>query len=312
MVMVSRREPLTPVDPAFPRSVKAQIERALDTELTSIVRQTTGIGGRSFLIGGEAGHWIARVDDGSTPRLQKSLLAQKTAASVGVRVPAIIAAEVEVTEPADHSWMVEEHVRGSEFYPARMDPALREPTSADMGRQLRLLHTVELDGFGYLTRDLQDAPHPTWAGWVDQHEARVEDALRIAACRPADVPLIRGAYRTLRETYVDTPRLCHGDFSDDNLLVEDGSLLGVIDWECASAGDPANDVAYWFMWHGDVKCLDALLAGYAPADPGGFRQRVAAHRILSAVKFICWYSERDDPVGVEHCRRILRGIGAYV
>jgi len=225
-------------------------------------------------------------------------------------VPAIIAAQVEVRDPADYGWMVEEYLRGGEFYPERMDPELRAPTSADIGRELRLLHTIELNGFGYLTRHLQDPDHATWTDWVDEQEARVEEALRFVDSRRADIPLIKNAYPTLIHGYVESPRLCHGDFSDDNLLVADGSLVGIVDWESALAGDPANDVAYWFMWHGDLECLDALLAGYAPADPGGFRQRVAAHLILSAVNFICWFSERRDSGGVDHCRRILNGISA--
>jgi len=309
-VRLSQREPFTGIDPAFPLSVKAQIERALDTEMTSIVRQTSGIGGRSYLIRSGAGHWIVRIANGSTRKLRKSLLVQKRAGSAGVRVPAIVATQVDVNDPADYSWIVEEHMRGCEFYPEKMDPNLRKPTSAEIGRQLRLLHTVELNGFGYLTQDLQDAPHTTWAGWIAEQEARVENALRLADCRPADIPLIKNAYPTLRHTYVESPRLCHGDFSDDNLLVENGSLVGVIDWESALAGDPANDVAYWFMWHGDLGCLDALLAGYAPTDPSGFRQRVRAHLILLAVNFICWFTERHDPRGVEHCRRILTGVTA--
>jgi aminoglycoside phosphotransferase (APT) family kinase protein len=311
-VQLSQRERFTAIDPAFPSSVKAQIERALNTELTSVVRQTSGIGGHSYLIRSGTGQWIARIENGPTRKLEKSLLVQKSAGSVGVRVPAIIAAQAEATERADYRWMVEEYVRGCEFYPERMDPDLAKSTSADIGRQLRLLHTVELNGFGYLTRDLHDASHATWVGWVDEQEARVEDALRIADCRRADIPLIKNAYPTLRHTYLESPRLCHGDFSDDNLLVEDGSLMGVIDWESALAGDPANDVAYWFMWHRDLDCLDALLAGYAPADPGGFRQRVTAHLMLSAVNFVCWFAERHDPRGVEHCRRILTGVTAYL
>jgi aminoglycoside phosphotransferase (APT) family kinase protein len=304
-VLLSDRAPCAAIDPTFPRSVKGEIERALDTELTGIVRQTSGTGGRCYLIRSEAGHWIARIADNRTATLHKSVLAQERAASVGVRVPAIVAAQVEARDPADDSWMVEEYLQGCEFYPERMDPELRKPTCADIGRQLRLLHTVELDGFGYLTRDLQDAPHASWAGWVDQEQAAGENAVRIAGCRSADVRLIESAYSSLRDTCVGSPRLCHGDFSDDNLLVEGRSLVGVVDWECALAGDPASDVAYWFMWHGDSECLDGLLAGYAPGDPSGFRERVMAHLTLAAVRFIAWFSKRQDPGGVEHCRRIL-------
>jgi aminoglycoside phosphotransferase (APT) family kinase protein len=311
-VLTSQQETLTAVDPAFPRAVKAEIERTLGTELTSIVRQRSGISGRCYLIGGQLGHWIARFEAGSPPALQKALLAQERAGAAGVRVPGIIARRLELRKAGEYSWMVEEYVRGDEFYPERMDPALRKPTSADIGRQLRLLHGVELAGFGDLTRDLHDAPHANWADWMDEQETRVEEAVRIAACRVTDIPFIKDAYHSLRRGYGQSPRLCHGDFSDDNLLVRAGALLAVVDWERALAGDPASDVAYWFMWHGDAHCLDGLLAGYAPADASGFRRRVADHLILCAVKFICSFNERHDADGVEHCRRILTGASAYV
>src|SRR5688572_20947603 len=117
--MLSRREPFSVIDPDFPRSVKTEIERALDTELTSIARQTSGMGGGSYLVGNRAGHWIARVQPSSTPKLQKSLIAQKQAASAGMRVPAIVAAQVDPADKRDYCWMVEDYMRGSEFYPER-------------------------------------------------------------------------------------------------------------------------------------------------------------------------------------------------
>lgn len=39
------------------------------------------------------------------------------------------------------------------------------------------------------------------------------------------------------------PRLRHGDLWYENLLVEDGRLVGVVDWEAAALGDPAEDFA---------------------------------------------------------------------
>lgn len=312
MMLISQAEAVTAVDLGFPLAVKAEIEHALDTELSSIVRQRSGISGRCYLIGGQLGHWIARFEAGSPPALHKALLAQERAGMAGVRVPGIIARRLELRKAGEYSWMVEEYVRGAEFYPDRMDPALRKPTSTDIGRQLRLLHSVKLDGFGDLTRDLHDAPHANWADWVDEQETRVEEAVRIAACAPTDIPFIKDAYHSLRRGYTQPARLCHGDFSDDNLLVKDGALRAVVDWERALAGDPASDVAYWFMWHGDVDCLDGLLAGYAPADVDGFRRRVGAHLLVCAVNLICSFNERHDADGVEHCRRILTRASGYV
>ncbi|MEZ5649557.1 MAG: phosphotransferase [Burkholderiaceae bacterium] len=44
-----------------------------------------------------------------------------------------------------------------------------------------------------------------------------------------------------------TPRLVHGDFRLGNLMVDDGRLSGVLDWELAHIGDPVEDLAYACM-----------------------------------------------------------------
>jgi len=40
------------------------------------------------------------------------------------------------------------------------------------------------------------------------------------------------------------PVLVHGDFNIHNVLVEDGAISGVLDWECADFGAPEQDLAY--------------------------------------------------------------------
>jgi len=40
------------------------------------------------------------------------------------------------------------------------------------------------------------------------------------------------------------PVLVHGDFNVHNVLVDDGKITGVLDWECANIGAPEQDLAY--------------------------------------------------------------------
>jgi aminoglycoside phosphotransferase (APT) family kinase protein len=67
-------------------------------------------------------------------------------------------------------------------------------------------------------------------------------------------------------------RLLHGDFRTGNLLVEDGRLVAVLDWEFAGWGDPAADLG-WFSarcWRfgadgreaGGLADLETFLGGY--------------------------------------------------
>ena len=82
------------------------------------------------------------------------------------------------------------------------------------------------------------------------------------------------------------PRLVHGDFRLGNLLVDQGRLTGVLDWELAHLGDPHEDLAYGCMtvWRfsrpdrpayglGSVAALTAAYtaAGGAAFEPARFR-----------------------------------------
>ena len=41
-----------------------------------------------------------------------------------------------------------------------------------------------------------------------------------------------------------TPVLVHGDFNVHNVLVDEGRITGVLDWECSNIGAPEQDLAY--------------------------------------------------------------------
>lgn len=60
------------------------------------------------------------------------------------------------------------------------------------------------------------------------------------------------------------PALVHGDFRTGNLLVDEGGLVAVLDWELAHVGDPLEDLG-WF-------CAPAWRFG-GPGAAGGFGTR---------------------------------------
>jgi len=59
--------------------------------------------------------------------------------------------------------------------------------------------------------------------------------------------------------------LAHGDFCPKNLLIHDGTVVGIIDWEFAGPASPAYDFAQWEVDAGDPlhDRLDLVRRGYA-------------------------------------------------
>jgi aminoglycoside phosphotransferase (APT) family kinase protein len=102
--------------------------------------------------------------------------------------------------------------------------------------------------------------------------------------RPRAHPVLEWGLRALEQAPPPPARivLCHGDFRIGNVLVEDGRLAGVLDWEFARWSDPYEDlgwfcVRYWrrHAWAREAGGLvgrAAFLAHYAelsgdPAEP---------------------------------------------
>lgn len=63
--------------------------------------------------------------------------------------------------------------------------------------------------------------------------------------------------------------LTHDDAHDANVLVEDGRITGLVDWENAVAADPILDLAkaHAFSDGSSEEALEALIDGYGPLRP---------------------------------------------
>lgn len=90
-------------------------------------------------------------------------------------------------------------------------------------------------------------PH-AFMGGARWHPVMVDEAIPLLA--PAARESARRAADALAELEPVPPTLVHGDLAGSNVLWADGAVSGVIDWDLASAADPAVDVAALAAWHG--------------------------------------------------------------
>jgi len=120
-----------------------------------------------------------------------------------------------------------------------VSPADRRAMYASMAETMAKLHAVDwqavgLEGFGrpgsYFARQI--------ARWTRQYElSRAEpipDIEHLIAWLPRNIPA------------GETTTLCHGDFRLGNLMFHPSEprVVGVLDWELSTIGDPLGDVAF--------------------------------------------------------------------
>jgi len=165
--------------------------------------------------------------------------ALELAAGVGVSVPELLGSDDgrAVGVPV----VLSARLPGSSQIPREPDPA----RLAELGRQAARLHTIALDPSPLLpARDRPIAPEDFAAMRRSQPPrellAAAEEA--VARCaRPCERPV-----------------LVHGDLWQGNVLWQGTAVTGLLDWDCAGAGDPGVDL-------GSLRC-DAALC-YRPQAP---------------------------------------------
>ncbi|WP_298283919.1 phosphotransferase [Novosphingobium sp.] len=115
------------------------------------------------------------------------------------------------------------------------DPQRAAILAEDLAQAMARIHALDTAGLGFLPR-------------LDPAEG-VEGLARQFADAGGDRPLIALGLAWLRRHLPPPadPVVVHGDFRIGNLMVDQGRLSGVIDWELAHLGDGHEDLAYGCM-----------------------------------------------------------------
>jgi aminoglycoside phosphotransferase (APT) family kinase protein len=162
-----------------------------------------------------------------------------------------------------------------------------------------------------------------YAGRGIRHELRLRDEQAVARITrivseildPAAAEVVERGADFLRRQVTTRPTpplsLAQGDFLPKNLLVHDGTVVGVIDWEFAGPASPAFDLARWEVSAGAAlhDRSDLLRRGYARvADPAsaaaGF---VPAFAIDWTLEMLAW----TNPASPAQFRRCVDVIARY-
>jgi aminoglycoside phosphotransferase (APT) family kinase protein len=135
-----------------------------------------------------------------------------------------------------------------QFLPGRsLEGFIGEPSASDLerlvtdaGETLARVHSVVPDDQRGIRYELR-LPE-------EREVARVAGIVREALSLAAAAVVERGADFLRQEVTTRTAppfSLAHGDFCPKDLLVHDGTVVGVVDWEFAGPASPAYDLAQW-------------------------------------------------------------------
>jgi aminoglycoside phosphotransferase (APT) family kinase protein len=208
----------------------------------------------------------------------------------GVPVPEPFFAEETDRELGAGTFLVMERVPGhkaGEFFPDLAAPTERR---AELGRHiaasLARLHALPLDQLDATRLDTKAAvTEESVLAAVEGIVTRIGD---LSGPPSAMVPLARAWLVEHVTDVVPAPRICllQGDFGFHNMLIDDGRVTALVDWEAATIGPAARELAA--AWSAATKLLDwpdfvdaYVRAGGDTADTDP--RAVAYYRVLSAL-----------------------------
>ena len=120
------------------------------------------------------------------------------------------------------------------------DPARRDLCASELADFLGRLHATPVEGLAVRRSGSADAPagelaayFREWRGWWDE-------------CGPPGLPAIGRAFDLMQAHLPEAAplSLVHSDVGFHNILVEDGRIRAVLDWEFSHLGEPEEDLAY--------------------------------------------------------------------
>ena len=170
--------------------------------------------------------------------LQRQQAVHSALRDSGYPAPRIVFASTGGGESSTKPFMLMERIEGRLLFGPNAGPRdiLRLP--ARVVRHQRVLHNLDVEAFSRaVTAHGGDVERITVAAQISRLADRIEKG-HAAWLSPGLEWLRRNAPPEPRPTVV-----CHGDFHGGNIIMRGGELAGVIDWQNATIGDPASDVA---------------------------------------------------------------------
>jgi len=178
-----------------------------------------------------------------------------------------------------------------------------EPVTVDLARQmgglLGKLHTHRLDHYG----DLEDAGNPHAHDWWAMVHA-VLDRWKPHCIQAVPPDLYARSLALYRDLAADLPApdgpcWAHNDYRPGNILVEDGQITGLIDFESARGGSADRDFTKvsHYVWKPDPATKPAFLAGYAGIRPvPDFERTLTLYQLHNALGGVAWCVRRTDTI----------------
>jgi aminoglycoside phosphotransferase (APT) family kinase protein len=285
-----------------PAAIDTLTRRILPGVPLSIERVTAGVSTFVYRVRSEQETFYLRVLPERNASFAPEVWVHQTLRASGADVPEVV--HFEHRSPIlDRSVMLVREIPGDEVGHRPVGSVTRG-VLIEAGRQLAVINSVTVDGFGWIRRDQPEvgrlqAEHAAYRTFLLEHLEGDLASLVGSVLTEAEVAAIRTAVG-YHEDWLDVPgaHLAHGDFDATAIFRRDGRFTGIIDFGEMRGTDRWYDLGHFRMHDGETypaPLLDWLVEGYRLAAQlaDNYAQRISFASLLIGVRTLGWHIEKQ-------------------
>lgn len=243
---------------------------------------------------------IVRISREKRSRFEAEKWALDNCRNAGVPVPQILLiSETETSQEKLHI-CVESKIEGVSLQTIIKQNALSQNEIKDLtinaGDILSKIHSIKTKGFGEINR-LGIGKFATWTEYMLEQKSKRDTVLTEAKKIGVDTKLIQQALEILERnediySRVDS-RLAHSDYGIKHMLVHNGKINGIIDFENCRGADIAYDFSWWNYFGQNRPPIEWLIEGYKKNGDLGenFEARMRLVKIKIALDLLIYYGD---------------------
>jgi aminoglycoside phosphotransferase (APT) family kinase protein len=249
---------------------------------------------------------IVRISRKENHRFQAERWALNAARRAGVPTPHVLLIEQAEYDGIPIMFCIEEKVPGKP-----LDVLLKEEITSDInkaidqiGDVLGKLHSVQVDGFGYLQPDAkgQQTSFAEIMLMANERQTELYEAAKKWSVPTKNITAGLELLNNHGELYqFNTPALVHGDFGPQHIFVEDDHISGVIDMQDCSGNHPVIDFVNWDAYYSELVPTSKLVSSYENQKVFTENYDTLFHLVLLRESFIMLmvHAARQNPHGVQ-------------
>jgi aminoglycoside phosphotransferase (APT) family kinase protein len=282
---------------------------ALGTEVQEINRIVAGEVNEVYLVQTKDGNFILRISREKKAKFLAERWALDQTREVGVPAPTMlyvgeIKASNETLKVCVENKLPGEPL-GEESTKAKLTEQEIKNIGYEEGELLAKIHSIKTSGFGKLKAGGVGELN-NWSEYVLKHFNRgnndglIDQAKQIGISKD-QIELAIATLKKYEAVYtIATPHLLHGDYGPKHLLIKDGHIVGVLDFENCMGGDPVYDFA-WGRYFDHTTPKEGYLAHTSL--PDDFELRVNLYGLRLGLDMIWYYVAENHTTGIVHAKK---------